>query len=182
MKWSSLLPSNLNPILAFRQLFDVDHNIATHALRDIFIFLMLGISFLFALMVLWQTIISWVKTNNYLKITKGGAQASGAVLDSKLPLFLELKHHLIEFPSRDGESRMLKRRTVDGSEIFKESILGPGFCSSRLFLAIPSILTGLGVLGTFVGLQLGIGGLDSKSYLSLTKACPEVSICPPPLL
>lgn len=35
--------------------------------------------------------------------------------------------------------------------------------SSRLILAIPSILTGLGVLGTFVGLALGLGSLDLSS-------------------
>lgn len=173
MNWSSLLPSTLNPEVALRRLSDADHNIATQALRDIVIFLTFGIAAVFAVCVLWQTLTSWFRTRQYLRLTRGGEQATNAVLTSDLSLFRELRHHLVEFPSRDGSGRASKRRTVDAAEVFRESTLGPAFSSSRLFLAIPSILTGLGVLGTFVGLQLGIGSLDfndlEKSIRPLIK-------------
>jgi methyl-accepting chemotaxis protein len=153
---------------------DADHNVATQALRDIVIFLTLSIAAIFALCVLWQTLTSWSRTRPYLKLT-GGDQAANAVITSDLSLFRELRHHLIDFPSRDGTGKLSKRRTVDAAEVFRESVLGPSFSTSRLILAIPSILTGLGVLGTFVGLQLGIGSLDfsdlEKSIRPLIQGC-----------
>ena len=164
MNWSSLLPSTLNPEVAFRRLSDADHNIATQALRDIVIFLTFGIAAVFAVCVLWQTLTSWLRTRQYLRLTRGGEQAANAVLTSDLSLFRELRHHLVEFPSRDGKGMMFKRRTVDAAEVFRESVLGPAFSSSRLFLAIPSILTGLGVPGTFAGLQTGIGSHDPTEF------------------
>ncbi len=153
---------------------DPDHNVATQALRDIVIFLTLSIAVIFALCVLWQTLTSWSRTRPYLKLTSGN-QVANAVITSDLSLFHELRHHLIEFPSRDGTGKLTKRRTVDAAEVLRESVLGPSFSTSRLILAIPSILTGLGVLGTFVGLQLGIGSLDfsdlEKSIRPLIQGC-----------
>jgi methyl-accepting chemotaxis protein len=174
MNWSSLLPSTLNIQVLLQRLSDADHNVATKALRDIVIFLTLSIAAIFALCVMWQTLTSWSRTRPYLKLT-GGNQAANGVITSDLSLFRELRHHLIEFPSRDGTGKLSKRRTVDAAEVFRESVLGPSFSTSRLILAIPSILTGLGVLGTFVGLQLGIGSLDfsdlEKSIRPLIQGC-----------
>ena len=174
MNWSSLLPSTLNIQVLLQRLSDADHNVATQALRDIVIFLTLSIAAIFALCVMWQTLTSWSRTRPYLKLT-GGDQAENPVITSDLSLFRELRHHLIEFPSRDGTGKSSKRRTVDAAEVFRESVLGPSFSTSRLILAIPSILTGIGVLGTFVGLQLGIGSLDfsdlEKSIRPLIQGC-----------
>jgi hypothetical protein len=175
MNWSKLLPSTLNPEVLVRQLSHSDHNIATEALRDIVILLALSIAAVFAVCVLWQTLTSWLRTRQYLKVTKGGELAANAVMSSDLSLFRELQHHLIEFPSRDGTGGSSKRRTVDAVEVFRESALGPAFSSSRLILAIPSILTGLGVLGTFVGLQLGIGSLDFNDLEESIK--PLINSC-----
>jgi hypothetical protein len=170
MNWSSLLPYSLNPLDAFNRLFVADHNVATHGLRDLFIFLTFGIAISFGLPVLLQTLTSWLKTGQYLRIARNGNQAADLIVASNLPFFRQLRHHLIEFSSRDGSGRTSKRRTVDAAEVFRESALAPAFSSSRLFLAIPSILTGLGVLGTFTGLQLGIGSLDLRNPGNLDKS------------
>ena len=170
MNWSSLLPSTRNPAAALKLLFDANSNNATHGLRDTVIFLTFGIAIFFAGIVLWQTLASWLRTRPYLSLTRGGEQAVGGVIASDLSFFREFRHHLIDIPSRDGKGVMSKRRTVDAAEVFRESALGPAFSSSRLVLAIPSILTGLGVLGTFVGLQLGIGSLDLKNPGNLDKS------------
>jgi len=175
MNWSKLLPSTLNPEVLIRQLSNPDHNIATQALRDMVIFLTFSIALVFALCVLWQTATSWYRTKKYLKVTRGGEQAASVVGASDLPLCRELQHHLIDFPSRDGSGRASKRRTVDAMEVFRESFLGPAFSTSRLILAIPSILTGLGVLGTFVGLQLGISSLDFNNLEGSIK--PLINSC-----
>jgi hypothetical protein len=160
MDWSKLFPKTFNPAVVLKDLSNTDHNIATQALRDLVILLALTVFCIFAIWVLAQTLTSRFRTRLYLRVIYGEERAADAVVTSNLPLFRELQHHLVEFASRDGTGGATKRRTVDGAEIFRESSLGPAFSTSRLILAIPSILTGLGVLGTFVGLQLGIGSLD----------------------
>lgn len=53
--------------------------------------------------------------------------------------------------------------TVDADYFFNTSTLANGISNSRMMAAVPSFLTAIGVLGTFTGLQLGIGGLDLDS-------------------
>jgi methyl-accepting chemotaxis protein len=170
MNWSKLLPSTWWPQDAVRKLSNPDQHIAMEGLRDAVILLAILIAALCAGFVLWQTWTSLKRTHQYLKATRDGENAASGVIDSNLPLFRELRHHLIDFSSNDGTGQTSKRRTVDAAEVFRESSLGPAFSSSRLILAIPSILTGLGVFGTFMGLQLGIGSLDFEHL--------EVSIKP----
>ena len=50
--------------------------------------------------------------------------------------------------------------TVDADYFFNTGTLANGISNSRMMAAVPSFLTAIGVLGTFTGLQLGIGGLD----------------------
>jgi hypothetical protein len=175
MNWEKLLPSTWVPGELIRQLSNADHHIATEALRDIVILIALIIAVICAGCVLYQTLTSWRRTSQYLDVVSGGEQDADAVMASGLPLFRELQHHLVEFASRDGTGRVTKRRTVDAAEVFRESALGPAFSSSRLILAIPSILTGWGVLGTFTGLQLGIGSLDFNDLDASIK--PLINSC-----
>lgn len=50
--------------------------------------------------------------------------------------------------------------TLDASHFFNTHTLARGITESRLLAAVPGFLTAVGVVGTFLGLQLGIGGLD----------------------
>jgi gas vesicle protein len=177
MDWSKLFPNTFIPAVAWKNLSDADHNIATQALRDLVILLALGIAIFWGLVVVVQTLASLFRTQRYLKILSAKEGAADGILNSKpqLPFFTELQHHLVDFSSRDGTGGESKRRTVDAAEVFRESALGPSFSTSRLILAIPSILTGLGVLGTFVGLQLGIGSLDFNELESSIK--PLINSC-----
>jgi hypothetical protein len=175
MNWYKLLPSTLNPFVLIRQLSNADHHVATEALRDIVILLALIIAVVCVFFVVVQTLASLHRTSQYLKVACRGAQDADAVMTSDLPLFRELQHHLVEFASRDGTGRVSKRRTVDAAEVFRESELGPAFSSSRLILAVPSILTGFGVLGTFTGLQLGIGSLNFNDLEASIK--PLINSC-----
>jgi hypothetical protein len=74
------------------RLFEGDHNIATHGLRDLFIFLTFGIAASFGLRVLWQTLTSCGRTGKYLSLMRGGKQAADAVVASNLAFFRELRH------------------------------------------------------------------------------------------
>jgi hypothetical protein len=56
------------------------------------------------------------------------------------------------------ESRVLK--TVNAEEVFHPASLSMGLTENRFLAAGSGYLTGLGVLGTFAGLMLGLAGLD----------------------
>lgn len=56
------------------------------------------------------------------------------------------------------ESRVLK--TVNAEEVFNPPSLSMGLTENRFLAAGSGYLTGLGVLGTFAGLMLGLAGLD----------------------
>lgn len=50
--------------------------------------------------------------------------------------------------------------TLDASHFFNTSSLGCGLIDNRLIAAVPGFLTAIGVLGTFAGLQMGLGTLE----------------------
>ncbi|CUB04084.1 anti-phage ZorAB system protein ZorA [Marinomonas fungiae] len=61
--------------------------------------------------------------------------------------------------------------TLDAEHFFNTRTLASGITSSRLLAAAPSFLTAIGVLGTFMGLTMGLQGihLDSKD-IDILKA------------
>ena len=50
--------------------------------------------------------------------------------------------------------------TVDAAHFFNTSTLARGLTENRLLAAVPGFLTAIGVLGTFSGLQMGLGALE----------------------
>ena len=169
MKWTTLLPDHPIPTKGLwdalnapkpegantevlqKWAFD-----SAEALKDLFIFVM-GIIFIAGVLyVLSQTFLSWWRQRRpYIQELSGGG-ALERVMTSKLPFLRDLRHHLVDIPTDDGSGQYQKKRTVDASDIMPESALAPSFISNRLILAIPSVLTGMGVLGTFMGLALGM--------------------------
>nr|WP_240924563.1 anti-phage ZorAB system protein ZorA [Pseudomonas otitidis] len=53
--------------------------------------------------------------------------------------------------------------TLDAEHFFNARTLAPGLTASRLLAAAPSFLVAIGVLGTFVGLTVGLEGLVGTS-------------------
>ena len=70
--------------------------------------------------------------------------------------------------SHDGRKLF---NTVDASYFFNTHNLARGITDSRIISSAPGLLTGMGVLGTFIGLQLGMGSLnlDFANVDDLTK-------------
>lgn len=50
--------------------------------------------------------------------------------------------------------------SLDASHFFNSHTLAQGLIESRLFAAVPGMLTAIGVLGTFSGLQIGLAGIE----------------------
>lgn len=87
---------------------------------------------------------------------------------------------LVNVPIPGNSLERTLKRCASASEVFNPSSLAHGLVGNRMLLAVPAILTGLGVLGTFVGLQIGIGSLDlSASQIeNLDKSiAPIISGC-----
>ena len=59
--------------------------------------------------------------------------------------------------------------TYDAAWFFNSSSLASGITESRLIAAVPGFLTALGVIGTFVGLQLGLSQLHIASDVSVEE-------------
>ncbi|EUC70211.1 hypothetical protein Y017_11330 [Alcanivorax sp. 97CO-5] len=55
--------------------------------------------------------------------------------------------------------------TLDAEHFFNAKTLASGLTESRLLAAAPSFLVAIGVLGTFVGLSVGLAGLDVSGAL-----------------
>jgi len=155
---------------------------ASKGLSDLFILGIIHLGGVLFLVCFLLTVRSWIRTRKYRRRLGGYnhyAEAREALRnDTRLPLFREFNHHLVDIPKQDGSGEMVLRRSVDAVEIFTDDRFAPGLSSNRIFQALPGILTGLGVLGTFVGLQLGIGGLDLQDLTQLeTSIVPLIQGC-----
>jgi hypothetical protein len=53
--------------------------------------------------------------------------------------------------------------TLDAAHFFNVHTLSFGLAENRLFAAVPGFLTAIGVAGTFLGLQLGLGSMEDSS-------------------
>ncbi|USD63940.1 anti-phage ZorAB system protein ZorA [Vibrio sp. SCSIO 43136] len=73
-------------------------------------------------------------------------------------LWLEFDETLIEVRGADDVIRL--HNTFDGDYFFNTSTLAGGTTENRMIAAVPGFLTALGVIGTFVGLQLGLADLN----------------------
>jgi len=70
-------------------------------------------------------------------------------------LWVEFDESLV--PSSDGRKLY---NTIDASHFFNTRTLGHGLIENRMLAAVPGFLTAIGVLGTFAGLQMGLGSLE----------------------
>lgn len=182
MKITSLFPSSWSYRDALTNLLHGSNLESSQGLSDLFILatIYLGSFFFFGALIL--TVRSWWRTRRYRRRLSGVREYSDAREslggDLSFPLFREFNHHLVTVPKQDGSGGMALRRSVDAAEIFTDDSFAPGLSSSRIFQVLPGILTGLGVLGTFVGLQLGIGGLDLQDLKKLeTSIVPLIQGC-----
>lgn len=81
-------------------------------------------------------------------------------------LWLEFDETLLEI-EQNGKVGLFN--TIDASHFFNNSTLAPGITESRLLAAVPGFLTALGVIGTFIGLQLGLSELNIGNDVSVTE-------------
>ena len=81
-------------------------------------------------------------------------------------LWQEFDETLIEV-RQNGETQLFN--TFDAAHFFNTFTLAKGVTDNRLIAAVPGFLTAVGVIGTFVGLQLGMSGMDMSGDVVLMK-------------
>lgn len=128
---------------------------------------------------IWRTIQVGIKTGKYLRLARHLAKndvlaqkRSEWIQQKSCRLASDFNDMLVEVPRLGAPLEKDLKRCGPASEVFNTGSMGQGIVGSRLLMATPAILTGLGVLGTFVGLAMGIGGLDlgSENIQDLDKS------------
>lgn len=64
--------------------------------------------------------------------------------------------------------------TLDASHFFNHYSLARGLTDNRLLAAVPSFLTAIGVIGTFAGLQIGLGEIQDAGFGSVNSGVDEI--------
>ena len=64
--------------------------------------------------------------------------------------------------------------TLDASHFFNHYSLARGLTDNRLLAAVPGFLTAIGVIGTFIGLQIGLGEIKDAGFGSVDSGVDEI--------
>lgn len=82
-------------------------------------------------------------------------------------LWLEFDETLVE--TRDQAGNDCLRNTLDAGHFFNTHTLAKRVTENRLIAAVPGFLTAVGVIGTFMGLQIGLSGLELGQGVSIEQ-------------
>jgi hypothetical protein len=81
-------------------------------------------------------------------------------------LWQEFNETLIEVENNDSVNLY---STLDAKYFFNNSTLAAEITESRMLAAVPGFLTAFGVIGTFVGLQLGLSELNIGNDVAVSE-------------
>lgn len=93
-------------------------------------------------------------------------------IDNVGHLWLEFDETLIEV--RKNEKTYLYN-TYDAAYFFNSTTLAKGITDNRLIAAVPGFLTAIGVIGTFMGLQIGLSEMNISASVSIDEMKAGVS-------
>ncbi|SON52545.1 anti-phage ZorAB system protein ZorA [Vibrio tapetis] len=147
-------------------------------LSTIFVGVLLAITFLFLFKSFYSGAKAW-KRINWLKDTLTAIRAEDIASkreylyslakekkDSVGHLWLEFDETLIE-ERKDNKTTLYN--TFDAAYFFNTTTLAKGVTENRLIAAVPGFLTAIGVIGTFVGLQIGLSEMNISADVSVDE-------------
>lgn len=138
-------------------------------LSALFVAVLICVAALFLVVSLVALLKAYIRTNWVRRLVKretsqsvvmnrqGLRDKASRVRHSAGHLWKEFDETLVE--ARVGDEVHL-HNIYDASHFFNSSTLASGITESRMLAAVPGFLTALGVIGTFVGLQLGLSELN----------------------
>lgn len=143
-----------------------------------FLVVLFGLTFLFFCNSLRLTILAFRRVGSIKKLLKDKNSENIAqnrqecienadeIKNKAGHLWLEFDQTLVE---REENGIVHLHNTCDAAYFFNTSTLAAGMTENRLMAAVPSFLTAIGVIGTFVGLQLGLSQLNIASDTSIDE-------------
>ena len=143
-----------------------------------FLVVLFGLTFLFFCNSLRLTIMAWWRVDWIKKLLKDKnpqniAQNRQECIESAHRISNKAGHLWLEFDQtlveREQNGIVHLHNTCDAAYFFNTSTLAGGMTENRLMAAVPSFLTAIGVIGTFVGLQLGLSQLNIASDVSIDE-------------
>jgi uncharacterized protein YgfB (UPF0149 family) len=177
MIWKTLFPSTWDPTKLQWPIRDLN------GLTDVWLHFTIAISAIALFWAAFRMVQSIWRSNRYLRSLRlftsteeFASKRDSWAKSSSLPLAKEFDELLVEVPRPLKPLEKDLKRCGSATEVFNTSSLAHGLIGNRFLLAMPAILTGLGVLGTFVGLQIGIGSLelDSSQIANLDKSIAPI--------
>lgn len=76
-------------------------------------------------------------------------------------LWVEFDESLVVHKDANEDYKL--SNTLDAAHFFNTHSLARGLTENRLLASVPGLLTAIGVIGTFAGLQMGLAGIDLSS-------------------
>ncbi len=172
--WNLFLPQKSPAALALQGVS------STNDLSALFIWLIILFFAFMSLWLLWRMQQAWrlMAALRHLLQQAEIAQQSGQLATQRRELrqIAEKKPQLaalwLEFDASWVESEDGKHlyQTQDAAQFFHPYNLASGIPGNRLLMAVPGILTAFGILGTFVGLQIGLSSLDLSAPQNLSSS------------
>ena len=150
-------------------------------LSTLFVAVLIGVTALFFIMSLVALFRVYIRVNWILKLLQnqtsqsvvkhrqGLRKKASLVRHNAGHLWKEFDETLVE--AKVGENIHL-HNIYDANHFFNSSTLGREITESRMLAAVPGFLTALGVIGTFIGLQLGLSELNigNDAYIQEMKS------------
>ena len=155
----------LNLIPDFPLLLNGEYT-SPHGMSALIVAVLIAIAIIFFIVSLWKYFVSSGHINFYHRLLNGLAtdnllaerrELLNKALSSKKfgKLWQEFDESLVTSP--DGKRLF---NTIDAAHFFNTHTLSHGLIDNRMLAAVPGFLTAIGVLGTFAGLQMGLGSLE----------------------
>ena len=123
------------------------------------------ITLIFLVLILGYAVVEAIRLHRALSTVLAQVQGATEAAKERQPLTGDALEELwsryrATFLAASGDREKTDARAAD---YFGESDVLNGALSLRYWLAIPNVLVGLGILGTFVGLAFGIAGFDADT-------------------
>lgn len=143
--------------------------ISPYIMSFILIFFICGVFLIFFIFLLWQCINCWKKISNIQKIFNkyrlDNIWQNFEHLNEELsknkfiePFWRKFNESLLKTGNFEDKGKVYS--TIGANYLFNEVNLIYSCINIQIYKAVPSILTGLGILGTFLGLILGLSQID----------------------
>lgn len=166
----SLVPnfSELFTYLGMLLTGDQDRVFSPNELSALFVLILLSLLLIFGVIALYAFYSAGRNTSKIRSVleglTKENLNAKREEAKHRAQQLGEIGNIWLEFDeslvlvSRDSGDRL--HNTIDSDHFFNFHTLAPALTENRLLAAVPGILTAIGVIGTFMGLQIGLQNVD----------------------